>query len=210
MLDGRLDCSTQNLRLPVASISSFITFESIKNDDLSKGRIFIIGGGIVGCALAFYLSEPSANPSQPEIVVLDKSLTSLMSSTRSGAPGFVGQLNASKVLTKLAMSKYQKIPGAFDGVGGMEIASTPPGAEMLRERLKYAQEAGLPAELICAGKAAELISTGFCQARIRHGGPLLQYPLELPIQHVYRIFFPTRGPETRGPFRRSKCGCSWN
>ncbi|KAK2768656.1 hypothetical protein FQN54_000512 [Arachnomyces sp. PD_36] len=124
-------------------------------DDASVNRIFIIGGGIVGAALAFYLSGSNVDK---QIVVLDKSLGSLSGST-GYAPGFVGQFNTSTALTTLAkdtVKEYLSIPGGFDSVGGLELSSTLTGAENLEQRCSLAKEAGLPAEILSPEKAAAL------------------------------------------------------
>lgn len=125
------------------------------NDNPSPRRIIIVGGGIVGAALAFHLSKAK---SEHHIVLIDKSLDNLLGST-GHAPGFVGQLNESPVLTRLAkdtVQDYLTIPGGFETVGGLEISSTKSGSENLKRRLKTAREAGLPAELLAPEAAASL------------------------------------------------------
>jgi glycine/D-amino acid oxidase-like deaminating enzyme len=125
------------------------------NDNPSPRRIIIVGGGIVGAALAFHLSKAK---SEHHIVLIDKSLDNLLGST-GHAPGFVGQLNESPVLTQLAkdtVQDYLTIPGGFETVGGLEISSTESGLENLKRRQKTAQEAGLPAELLAPEAAASL------------------------------------------------------
>jgi glycine/D-amino acid oxidase-like deaminating enzyme len=130
-------------------------FEDIQNG-ATADRIFIIGGGIAGSALAYYLSIWQ---SEKQVVVLDKSLGPMLQGSTAYAPGFVGQLNVSSVLTTLAkdsVEEYVAIPGAFETVGGLEIATTPSGVESLRERFEFARQADLPAELITADQAAAL------------------------------------------------------
>lgn len=73
-------------------------------------RIIVVGGGIVGSALAYYLSQ-SAESTQ--IVLIDASQSNPQGST-AFAPGFVGQLNSINHLTQVAkesVKAYQKIPG---------------------------------------------------------------------------------------------------
>ncbi|KAJ5316887.1 hypothetical protein PENANT_c016G03115 [Penicillium antarcticum] len=125
------------------------------NDAPSPQRIFIVGGGIVGAALAFHLSQ---NKKGHQIVLIDKCLEKRLGST-GHAPGFVGQLNESSVLTRLAkdtVSEYLTIPGGFNTVGGLELSSAPSGMETLHRRLELAQAAGLPAEIINPETAASL------------------------------------------------------
>ncbi|PGH35979.1 sarcosine dehydrogenase [[Emmonsia] crescens] len=125
----------------------------------AENSIFIVGGGIVGTSLAYYLSKSTAPENgNPKIVVLDKSLSSMLGSTNY-APGFVGQYNDSTIETKLAVDsvrEYRTVPNGFDVVGGMELAATNPGVERLKQRCSSALAAGLPSEMIAVEKAAAL------------------------------------------------------
>ncbi|KAJ5134583.1 hypothetical protein N7526_005948 [Penicillium atrosanguineum] len=112
-------------------------------------------GGIVGAALAFHLSKAK---SDYHIILVDKSLENLLGST-GHAPGFVGQLNESPVLTRLAkdtVQDYLSIPGGFETVGGLELSSTPSGLENLQRRQETARGFSLPAELLTPEAAASL------------------------------------------------------
>ncbi|KAJ6141161.1 hypothetical protein N7497_012054 [Penicillium chrysogenum] len=83
------------------------------NNNPSPRQIIIVGGGIVGAALAFHLSKAQT---ENHIILIDKSLETLLGST-GHAPGFVGQLNESPVLTRLAkdtVQDYLTIPGGFE------------------------------------------------------------------------------------------------
>ena len=80
-------------------------------EDPTSDRTIIIGGGIVGSALAYFLSS-NRNPVS-QIILLDASLSDPQGST-AFAPGFVGQLNTIKPLTEMAkesVAHYMKIPG---------------------------------------------------------------------------------------------------
>ncbi|KAH6704066.1 N,N-dimethylglycine oxidase [Leptodontidium sp. MPI-SDFR-AT-0119] len=121
----------------------------------SANRTVIIGGGIVGSALAYYLSR---NGSSSQIILIDASHSNPQGST-AFAPGFVGQLNSISHLTKVAkesVEAYSKIPGAFQRVGGLEIASTKAGIAELHHRRDLAHAAGLPAEIISSEEASTL------------------------------------------------------
>ncbi|KAE8375827.1 FAD dependent oxidoreductase [Aspergillus bertholletiae] len=115
--------------------------------------IAIVGGGIVGSALAYFLSQTDKS-----VTLIDKSLSQTTGST-GYAPGFVGQFNESPVLTRLAMEtvrEYTRVPGGFDVVGGLEIATSCEGVDRLRSRCELAKRAGLSAELISSGQAVSL------------------------------------------------------
>ena len=108
----------------------------------------IIGAGIVGSALAYFLSNSSENGTR--VALIDRTFTRLRGST-AYAPGFVGQFNESDVLTRLAIdsvSEYSKVPGGIDIVGGLEVATTPSGVSRLQSRHDIAKKAGLAVELI--------------------------------------------------------------
>ncbi|KAL4871117.1 hypothetical protein BDV12DRAFT_38017 [Aspergillus spectabilis] len=116
--------------------------------------IVIIGGGIVGSALAYFLSSDDSK----KVTVIDRAFERLEGST-GYAPGFVGQFNESDVLTRLAVEsvqEYLKVPGGFDPVGGLEVATSDAGVENLKWRLETAKERGLKAELISSQQAANL------------------------------------------------------
>ncbi|KDN71260.1 putative FAD dependent oxidoreductase [Colletotrichum sublineola] len=117
--------------------------------------VIIVGAGIVGSALAHFLS---LSPTPRKITIIDRSFGPLVGST-GHAPGFVGQFNESEVLTKLAVesvSEYTKIPGGFDAVGGLEIALQPAGIERLKSRFTSAAQRGLSAEMLSIERAHAL------------------------------------------------------
>ncbi|KAH6900389.1 FAD dependent oxidoreductase [Thelonectria olida] len=117
--------------------------------------VLIVGAGIVGSSLAHFLSK---SPISRNITVVDRSVSPLLGST-GHAPGFVGQFNESEVLTRLAIEtvdEYTKIPGGFETVGGLEVASTPAGIAKLQSRYSNAAKLGLPSELVPLQKAQEL------------------------------------------------------
>ncbi|CAD0088413.1 unnamed protein product [Aureobasidium mustum] len=117
------------------------------SNNLDQDWTIIIGAGIVGSSLAYFLSEstPKAN-----ILVLDRSLSTIAGST-GYAPGFVGQYNEKSSLTKLAIEsvrEYSKLNTGFSRNGGLEIASTDAGIKMLHSRLEACKKTGLPARLL--------------------------------------------------------------
>ncbi|KAK9367191.1 Dimethylglycine oxidase [Lipomyces kononenkoae] len=123
-------------------------------EDDNAHRIIIIGAGIVGCALASNLAASG----EKDVLLIDRSFRDLLGST-GHAPGFVGQYNDSLFLSQLAkwsVEEYMSIPGAFQVVGGLELATTPVAAASLANRYKLAREAGIPAELVSCEKAVSM------------------------------------------------------
>ncbi|KAJ0419028.1 FAD dependent oxidoreductase [Aspergillus carlsbadensis] len=120
-----------------------------------KSDIVIIGGGIVGSALAYFLTS---SVDGKKVTIIDRAFAQLQGST-GYAPGFVGQFNESDVLTRLSIEsvkEYLKVPGGFETVGGLEVATSTAGVENLKWRHTTAKERGLEAEMISAQQAAEL------------------------------------------------------
>ena len=65
--------------------------------DLPKhARVVIVGGGVVGCSIAYHLTQLGWN----DVVVLERKR--LTSGTTWHAAGLVGQLRATMNMTKLA------------------------------------------------------------------------------------------------------------
>lgn len=149
---------------------STVGISDVNNSQESgSDRIFIIGGGIVGASLAYFLSKDKEDKHQ--VILIDKSLDILQGST-GHAPGFVGQLNESSVLTILAkdsVSEYIKVPNGFSVVGGLELSSTPDGIQTLHRRKELALSSGLLAELITPEKAASLAPDFIHARRVKAG-----------------------------------------
>ncbi|KAF4422238.1 hypothetical protein F53441_14295 [Fusarium austroafricanum] len=121
----------------------------------STESVNIVGAGIVGSALAYFLAQ---SPIRRNITLIDRSFVSLLGSTGI-APGFIGQFNESQVLTKLAIdtvSEYVKIPGGFDRVGGLEIAFQFAGIQRLKARCEDAKKLGLEAKMLSIQEAHAL------------------------------------------------------
>ncbi|KAF5625419.1 sarcosine oxidase [Fusarium tjaetaba] len=117
--------------------------------------VTIIGAGVVGSSLAYFLSQSSTPRT---ITLIDRSFTSLLGSSGI-APGFIGQFNESEILTKLAIdtvSEYVRIPGGFDRVGGLEIAFQDEGIQRLKTRCEDAKKLGLEAKILSIKEAHQL------------------------------------------------------
>ena len=120
----------------------------------TSNRVVIVGAGIVGSSLAKHLSLLSI-----PVTLLDRSLATPIPGSTGHAPGFVGQLNEFPTLTNLAIrsvADYKTIPNGFAQVGGLEVAYSTEGHDLLFYRQALAQEHGLPADIISAEEAVRL------------------------------------------------------
>lgn len=118
----------------------------------------IVGAGIVGSALAAFLSE---DKSAGRTLLIDRSLEQVVGST-GYAPGFLGQFNESDVLTRLAVNslkEYERFPDIFKRVGGLELAFTEQGISDLRERCRKANASGVKARMLSEEEAAPVVPT---------------------------------------------------
>jgi heterotetrameric sarcosine oxidase gamma subunit len=127
-----------------------------------RADVVIIGGGVVGCSIAYHLAKVGIT----ETVVLERK--QLTSGTTWHAAGLVGQLRASRNLTELA--KYTT--GLFEGLeketgqatgfkqnGSISIALTEARFEELKRGASMAKNFGL---------AVDVISTADIKSRVPH------------------------------------------
>ncbi|MGO1439730.1 MAG: FAD-dependent oxidoreductase [Brevibacterium yomogidense] len=124
-----------------------------------SSRIVIIGAGVVGAALADELVTRGCT----RVTVLDQGPLPVTGGSSSHAPGFVFQVNGSRVMCGLAQRTLAKLDGlevdgrrVLDRIGGLEVATTEGQLAELRRRYGYALAWGVPAELIEPARVAEL------------------------------------------------------
>jgi 4-methylaminobutanoate oxidase (formaldehyde-forming) len=122
-------------------------------------RAVIVGGGVVGCSIAYHLTARGWR----DVVLLERA--GLTSGSTFHAAGLVGQLRSSVALTRLMMWSvecYRRLaaetgrdPG-WREVGSLRLASSPERLEELRRQVGWARTFDLPLELIGAEEAAKL------------------------------------------------------
>jgi len=118
----------------------------------------VVGGGIVGVAVAAVLAEGE----NVAVTVLERGPRRRLPGSTGLAPGFVGLLSEAPVATELARASaasyeelvHEGLPG-FDRVGGLEVATTDEAMADLQRRAQLAAEAGLPARVLDAAQAAD-------------------------------------------------------
>ncbi|SDJ85954.1 GcvT family protein [Streptomyces indicus] len=120
-------------------------------------KVIIIGAGIVGCSLADELTARGWS----DVTVLDQGPLPAAGGSTSHAPGLVFQTNPSKTMTELAAYTVGKLTalGAFDAVGGLELATTPERWADLHRRAGLAASWGVRGELIGPARCKELWPT---------------------------------------------------
>jgi 4-methylaminobutanoate oxidase (formaldehyde-forming) len=125
----------------------------------AHARAVVIGGGVIGCSVAYHLTEMGWT----DIVLVDKG--ELTSGSTFHSAGLVGQLRSSVTLTRMMMygtSLYGRLkdetgydPG-WHPVGSLRLASSPARREDLRRQVAWAKTFGLPLEPIGIREAMDL------------------------------------------------------
>ena len=126
----------------------------------NKANIVIVGAGIVGCSIAYHLTQLGCK----DIVVVEQGPLYETGGSTSHAPGLVFQINPSKTMAEFA--KYtSKLWTELDlngqatakAVGSLEIAWTEARLLELKRRYGYATSWGIEAHLISSKEARDKI-----------------------------------------------------
>jgi glycine cleavage system T protein len=117
----------------------------------TKARVVIIGGGIIGCSVAYHLAKLGWK----DVVLLERK--QLTSGTTWHAAGLIGQLRASSNMTKLARYSAELYQGleaetgvatGLKQVGSISVALTDERQEELFRQAAMARAFGVPVEEI--------------------------------------------------------------
>ena len=129
-------------------------------DKLGDAEIVVIGGGAVGCGVAYSLAKAGKR----DILLIEKAHGVGKATTSQGA-GLAGQLRSSVDRTRLAMHsvatfrELEKDPDArpeWHPVGSLRIAETPERVSEFAKLEKVASEAGLEVASITRDEAMRL------------------------------------------------------
>src|SRR5438876_9416928 len=126
---------------------------------LHRARAVVIGGGVGGCAVLYWL----ARLGWTEVVLVERA--ELTSGSTFHSAGLVGQLRSSMTLTRMMMYGVELYRGlaaatgvdpSWHEVGSLRLASSAERMEELRRQAGWAKTFGLPLELISAEEAQRL------------------------------------------------------
>ena len=124
-----------------------------------RSEIVIIGGGVIGCSIAYQL----ARRGKTDVTVLER--RRLTEGSTWHAAGLVGQLRSSSNLTRLMRSStatYESLeretgyPTGWRPVGSIRVAASDARWAELRRLVTAARSFGFEVELISAGQARDL------------------------------------------------------
>jgi glycine cleavage system T protein len=123
----------------------------------TKTRAVIIGGGVVGCSVAYHLSKLGWS----DVVLLERK--QLTSGTTWHAAGLIAQLRATANMTKLAKYSQElygsleaetEVATGFKRVGSISVALTDERYEELKRGASMARSFGVEVETISVAEAA--------------------------------------------------------
>jgi glycine cleavage system aminomethyltransferase T/glycine/D-amino acid oxidase-like deaminating enzyme len=118
-----------------------------------QARVVIVGGGIMGCSLAYHLAKAGWT----DVVVLDKG--ELTSGSTCQAVGKVTAFNVSPTMMRLrrrSIEMYTEL-GVFERVGSLRLASSREQLTELQRSVSRAKGIGLEAEVIPPDEAARIM-----------------------------------------------------
>src|SRR5580692_4681279 len=117
----------------------------------TRARVVIVGGGVIGCSIAYHLTNMGWN----DIVLLERK--QLTSGTTWHAAGLVGQLRQSINMTQLARYTGDLYRGleaetgqatGYRQCGSLSLATTPGRMEELRRNASMAKVFGLMVNVV--------------------------------------------------------------
>ncbi|HZF36979.1 MAG TPA: FAD-dependent oxidoreductase, partial [Candidatus Angelobacter sp.] len=126
---------------------------------IDRAEIVIIGGGIIGCSIAYHLTRMG----KPDVLLLEKS--GLTHGATWHAAGLVGQLRSSRNLTRMlqrSVALYDRLEAEtgqatdWKKVGSLRLASSPDRLLEIKRAATMAKSFGLDMSIISAREAQEL------------------------------------------------------
>ncbi len=129
----------------------------------SQAQVVIIGAGVVGCSVAYYLTQMGWR----DVVVLEQGPLYKVYGSTSHAPGLIFQHNNSKSYCQIAqwtVETYKRVNDLNAApekcawqVGSLEIAQTPERWHELKRKIGNAKAWGLEAHLVTPDEIKQLV-----------------------------------------------------
>jgi glycine cleavage system T protein len=125
----------------------------------NRARVVIVGGGVIGCSVAYHLTKLGLS----DVVLLERK--QLTSGTTWHAAGLVGQLRQSINMTQLARYTGELYRGleaetgqatGYRQCGSLSLATTPGRMEELKRNASMAKVFGLPVNVVGPGEIRSL------------------------------------------------------
>ena len=139
---------------------STVRRRSSVSDLPARARVVIVGGGIVGCSIAYHLTLRGVS----DVVLLERE--ALTSGTTWHAAGLIGQLRATHNLTRLAQYTAELLVGLADETGqetgfqqrgSVSVAANAERYEELRRQASMARVFGVEVEELTPSDVATLV-----------------------------------------------------
>jgi glycine cleavage system T protein len=124
---------------------------SVPQDLPGRARVIIVGGGVIGCSIAYHLGKLGWS----DVVLLERK--QLTSGTTWHAAGLIGQLRQSMNMTRLARYTAELYRGleaetgqatGYRQCGSISLATTPARMEELSRNASMAKVFGLPVHVV--------------------------------------------------------------
>src|SRR6202165_5111844 len=121
----------------------------------TRGRVVVIGAGIVGNSLAYPLAEQGWK----EIVLIDKGPFPNPGGSTGHASNFIFLTDHSKEMTLFTLDSVRqyKALGVFTQSGGVEVARTTERVDELKRRMASSKAWGIDAELVSPAEVKRLV-----------------------------------------------------
>ncbi len=125
----------------------------------SRARVVIIGGGILGCSIAYWLTKMG----ETDVLLLEQHR--LTDGATWHAAGLVGQLRSSRNTTRMLEQSVEMYRGLeaetgqavdWHETGSLRLACSPERVMELKRLTTMAKSFGLPMEIVSARRAQEL------------------------------------------------------
>src|SRR5215470_2476108 len=125
----------------------------------TQAEIVIVGGGIIGCSLAYHLTKLGRR----DVLVLEQGRVT--SGTTWHAAGLVGQMRPTRTMTRMSrygIELYRTLEAetgqatGWKACGSVNVASTPERVTELKRTVARARSFGVEIELISPSEAGKL------------------------------------------------------